>query len=71
MDVTKTSQELGKTAGKDVEQQKATYPALFGIEESRRQAAAKLSEAHAALEEFGDGAARLREIADFIVHRSA
>jgi len=71
LDVTKTSAQLGKTAGKDVEQQKTTYPALYGLEESRRRAAERLAAATGALEPFGPAARRLREIADLIVHRSA
>ena len=45
LDVTQTSEQLGKTAGKDVASEKATYPALFGLEESRKKAQALLEDA--------------------------
>src|SRR5260370_36713607 len=45
LDVTQTSAQLGKTAGKDAASEKATYPALFGLEESRNPAAALLQSA--------------------------
>ena len=70
MDVTSTSEQLGKTAGKDVQAQKATYPAIWGLEESRRQARRLIDEAKAELAVFGDGAMPLLAIADFIISRS-
>ncbi len=45
LDVTQTSEQLGKTAGKDVASEKATYPALFGLDESRKKALALLKNA--------------------------
>jgi geranylgeranyl diphosphate synthase, type II len=60
LDVTQTSEQLGKTAGKDTASQKATYPALFGIEESLRKADALVSAAFAELESFGDQAETLK-----------
>jgi geranylgeranyl diphosphate synthase type II len=71
LDVEGTPESLGKTPGKDAQQQKATFPALYGVEESRRQAGRHLEAAKAALEPFGDRARRLRELAGRIVDRSA
>lgn len=71
LDVTADSATLGKTAGKDVEQGKATFPALYGLEESRQQAREHYDAALAALESFGDKALRLRQIAERVVTRSA
>jgi geranylgeranyl diphosphate synthase, type II len=69
LDVTQTSEQLGKTAGKDSAAEKATYPALFGIEESRRKANGLVNAAFAELEDFGDRAATLQELARFLVER--
>jgi geranylgeranyl diphosphate synthase type II len=69
LDVTQSSEQLGKTAGKDIESQKATYPALFGIEESLRQADALVSSGCAALDSFGQRAQTLKELAHFLVER--
>jgi len=71
LDVEGTPESLGKTPGKDAQQQKATFPALYGVEESRRQAALHLEAAKAELGMFGDGARRLHELAERIVDRSA
>ena len=71
LDVTATSEQLGKTAGKDVEQNKATFPALYGLEESRRRAQAEFEAAAGAVAGFGDRAVRLVELAERIVDRSA
>ncbi len=71
LDVTATSEQLGKTAGKDVEQQKATFPALYGLEESRRRAREHCEAATAAVAGLGDRAGRLMELAARIVSRSA
>ncbi len=71
LDVEESSEALGKTAGKDAAQHKITFPAVYGIEESRRMAERERAGAHAALGLFGDRAARLKELADFIVHRRA
>jgi geranylgeranyl pyrophosphate synthase len=62
---------LGKTAGKDAEQRKATYPALYGLEKSRQFAAELESQAMTELGPYGQRAARLRELAELIVHRRA
>ena len=60
---------LGKTAGKDSQQGKATYVSLLGAARAREMAEGLRAEAHAALEALGARAARLRELADFIVLR--
>ncbi len=69
LDVEQTSEALGKTAGKDAQQKKITFPAVYGVDESRRMAERERLNAHAAVEMFGDRANRLREMADFIVCR--
>jgi geranylgeranyl diphosphate synthase, type II len=71
LDVEGSSEALGKTAGKDEAQQKITFPAVYGLERSRRMAEEERLAAHAALALFGDRAERLRQIADFIVKRKA
>jgi len=60
---------LGKTAGKDADNDKPTYVTLLGVEAARDMAQHLHGEAIAALAEFGDAAQRLRELADFIVLR--
>ena len=70
LDVVSSSEELGKTAGKDAGQKKATYPALYGIGESRRRAERCRLEALRALEGFAEPAWALRGIADLIVSRT-
>jgi geranylgeranyl diphosphate synthase type II len=69
LDITATQEELGKTAGKDLLAQKATYPSLWGIEESQKQAQALVDEAIAALESYGEAATPLRSLAQYIVNR--
>jgi geranylgeranyl pyrophosphate synthase len=71
LDVEGSSEALGKTAGKDQTQQKITFPAVYGLERSRRMAEEERLAAHAALALFGERAERLRQIADFIVKRKA
>jgi geranylgeranyl diphosphate synthase type II len=71
LDVEESSEALGKTAGKDAEQQKITFPAVYGLEKSREMASIECERAHGALESFGARAQRLREIADLIVHRKS
>jgi geranylgeranyl diphosphate synthase type II len=71
LDVEESSAALGKTAGKDIAQQKATYPAVFGLERSHEIANELSSNAIADLDGYGVSAARLREIAEFLVHRRA
>lgn len=60
---------LGKTAGKDADNDKPTYVSLLGLQEAKAMAQRLHSEALAALSEFGESAKRLRELADFIVLR--
>ena len=69
LDVTQTSEQLGKTAGKDTAVDKATYPALFGIEESMSMASRLVTQGCAALDSFGQRAATLKELAHFLVER--
>ena len=69
LDITATQAELGKTAGKDIEAQKATYPKLWGLEESKRQADKLVAEAKIILAEFGDRARPLQALADYITDR--
>lgn len=69
LDVEESSSALGKTAGKDIAQQKATYPSVFGLERSHQIANELSSQAIADLAPYGERAARLREIAEFLVHR--
>src|SRR5271156_4922740 len=69
LDVTQTSEQLGKTAGKDTAAQKVTYPALFGIEESERKADSLVSAAFSELESFGARADTLKELARYLVER--
>ena len=71
LDVEESSDALGKTAGKDAQQQKITFPAVYGLAESRRMAEEECARAHAVLEPFGNRAARLHELADLIVHRKS
>jgi geranylgeranyl diphosphate synthase, type II len=71
LDVEESSAALGKTAGKDQAQRKATYPALFGLEKSHEFARDLAARAMAALETFGPRAANLRELAEFLVLRRA
>jgi geranylgeranyl diphosphate synthase type II len=71
LDVEQSSEILGKTAGKDAAQHKITFPAVYGLEQSRAMADKERASAHAALEVFGARADRLRELADLIVHRKA
>jgi geranylgeranyl diphosphate synthase, type II len=69
LDITATQAELGKTAGKDLEAQKATYPKLWGLAESKRQADKLVTEAKTILVEFGDRARPLQALADYITDR--
>jgi geranylgeranyl diphosphate synthase type II len=69
LDVTQTSEQLGKTAGKDTVAEKATYPALFGIDESLRRAGVLVDSALASLDGFGARSEALKELARFLVER--
>lgn len=69
LDVTQTSEKLGKSAGKDIAAKKATYPAVIGLEKSRAEARRLTSKAHGALKPLGERAAVLRELADYLLRR--
>jgi geranylgeranyl diphosphate synthase type II len=69
LDLTQTSEQLGKTAGKDTAAEKATYPALFGIVESIRKADALVDQACAQLNEYGEAASTLKDLAHYLVER--
>ncbi len=69
LDLTQTSEQLGKTAGKDAAAEKTTYPALFGIEESLRKADALVDQACAQLHEYGNAASTLKDLAHYLVER--
>ena len=71
LDVEGTTAQLGKTAGKDQAQQKATYPAVHGLEASRARAAALIDEADRALASLGAPAEPIRSLARFIIERRA
>jgi geranylgeranyl diphosphate synthase type II len=66
-----SSTRLGKAAHKDANRQKATYPAVHGLEESERRAAALIEEACSELKPFGARGAPLQEIARYLLHRTA
>ncbi|MEL7037038.1 MAG: geranylgeranyl diphosphate synthase CrtE [Cyanobacteria bacterium J06592_8] len=70
LDITATQEELGKTAGKDLQAQKATYPSLWGLEESKRRANQLIEEAQAELAPFEEAATPLVALAQFITSRS-
>jgi geranylgeranyl diphosphate synthase type II len=70
LDVTQTSEQLGKTAGKDTASDKATWPAVYGVERSRKDATALVADAFAALEPFGEAAAPLKALANYLVERT-
>ncbi len=69
LDVTQTSEQLGKTAGKDQAAEKATYPALFGIEESQKKADALIAQAAKQLDPYGEAATTLKALAHYLVER--
>ena len=69
LDVEGSTEELGKTAGKDAQQQKATYPAYHGLEASRERARMLIEQAKQALAPLGERAEPIRALADFIFER--
>jgi geranylgeranyl diphosphate synthase, type II len=71
LDVEESSEALGKTAGKDAQQHKITFPAVYGLTASRKMAEEECANAHRVLEPFGERAGRLHELADLIVHRKS
>ena len=70
LDIEQSSEQLGKTAGKDAAQHKITFPVVYGLDRSHEMARQELAAAHRALEPFGDRAHWLREIAGTIVNRT-
>ncbi len=69
LDMTQSSEELGKTAGKDTATTKATWPAVFGIDRSLKDAEELIADAFAALEPFGEAANPLKSLAQYLVER--
>jgi geranylgeranyl diphosphate synthase type II len=69
LDVTQSTEVLGKTAGKDQAVEKSTYPAILGLDASRKEAARLTRAAGAALEPLGKQGKRLREISDHLLQR--
>jgi geranylgeranyl diphosphate synthase, type II len=69
LDVTQTSEKLGKSAGKDIAAKKATYPAVIGLEQSRAEARRLTRQAHNALSVFGDDAETLHALANYLLER--
>ena len=70
LDVTQSSEQLGKSAGKDLTAVKSTYPAVIGLQASRKEALRLTRKAHAALEVFGEKSSRLAQIADHLLGRT-
>lgn len=71
LDVTASTEALGKTAGKDLASDKATYPRLLGLEGSRKQAERLIAEAKASLAPYGERSKTLLALADFIINRKS
>ena len=69
LDVTQTSEKLGKSAGKDVAAKKATYPAVMGLEKSRAEAKRLTRQAHDALSIFSEKAEALHALANYLLER--
>lgn len=70
LNVTSTTEELGKAAGSDADRGKATYPAFFGVEETRQKAQKAVAAALQALESFDEKADPLRALAEYIYSRT-
>jgi geranylgeranyl diphosphate synthase, type II len=69
LDVTQNSSQLGKTAGKDVASEKATWPAVYGVDQSVKDAERLVDEAFAHLTAYGECADRLKAVARYLVER--
>lgn len=69
LDITQTTEQLGKTAGKDTQAQKATYPSIIGLEKSRAIAADLTAKAFAALKIFKGKAEALEALATYLLQR--
>ena len=70
LDVTATTEQLGKTAGKDVQQDKTTYPAVLGLEATRAEVQRLTEAAHSAIDPLGDSARHLRILCDYLAVRT-
>jgi len=70
LDVTATTEQLGKTAGKDAASKKATYPALLGLERSRAEAARWTRKTFAAIAGLGEAGEPLRALAEYLLKRT-
>ncbi len=70
LDVTASSEQLGKTAGKDLVAAKATYPSFWGLEGARQKADALIANAKEQLRPYGERAQPLLALADFITQRT-
>jgi geranylgeranyl diphosphate synthase type II len=71
LDVTQSSEQLGKSAGKDLKAAKATYPAVIGLESSRKEADRLTKKALGALKEIGSQSVRLHQIAERLMIRDS
>jgi geranylgeranyl diphosphate synthase type II len=71
LDVEQPSEALGKTAGKDAQQGKITFPAVYGVDRSKQMADVELARAHDCLRMFGERAYWLHQLADLVVSRTA
>ena len=69
LDVTQTSEKLGKSAGKDIAAKKATYPAVLGLDQSRAEAKRLTKQAHHSLSIFGKKAEALHALANYLLER--
>lgn len=69
LDITQTSEKLGKSAGKDLAAQKTTYPALLGLDAARREARRLTASARKAIEPLGANTVRLHQLADYLLAR--
>jgi geranylgeranyl diphosphate synthase type II len=70
LDITQTSEQLGKTAGKDTAARKATYPSIVGLEKSRKIATELTRRAFAALKLFRGKAAALEALGTYLLQRN-
>jgi geranylgeranyl diphosphate synthase, type II len=69
LDLTQDSSQLGKTAGKDVKSEKATWPAVYGVDQSVKDAKRLIDDAFAQLDHYGERADRLKAVARYLVER--
>ncbi|MEF3254468.1 MAG: polyprenyl synthetase family protein, partial [Deferribacterales bacterium] len=70
LDITSSSEELGKNAKSDLKKDKATYPAIYGIDKSKKIADELIESAFTILDKYGEAANPLRELARFVVERN-